>query len=67
MKAINIHFETTVNYDLEIEISDKNYERWENGEIDDDELLEMYQDKIESIQADFDLNEGDLDTNYWME
>jgi len=67
MQAINVHFETTVNYDLEIEISDKNYERWEKGEIDDDELLDMYQDKIESTQAEFDLNAGELSTERWME
>ena len=67
METIKVSVETTVNYEIELEVSDKNYEKWENGEIDGDELLDIYEEKLLNTVAKEDLNSFDADSNFWME
>jgi len=61
MRTISVQVEATVNFEVEIDISDKNYEKFENGEIGSDELEEIYQDKIQNAVSKYDLNCGDID------
>ena len=60
MENITVHIEANLEYDVEIEISDANYRKYENGEIDDEELLEIYEDKINDAAIEADRDTADF-------
>lgn len=60
MENITVHIEASLEYDVEIEISDANYRKYENGEIDDEELLEIYEDKINDAAIEADRDAADF-------
>ena len=66
MAQITIDVETKVTYQVEVEISDEDFEAWDNGELDEADLLDMYEDEIREVQSDFDLNSGDLSSELWV-
>lgn len=57
MKKVILTVEETqkATYDITIEVKDKDLQRYEDGEIDDQELIEMYEEKVDKATADADL------------
>lgn len=60
MQTMNVQIKAEVEFEVEIEISDKAYEQYENGELDGYDLAEMYDKKISKATSEFDLNMGDI-------
>ena len=57
MKKVTLTVEETqkATYEITIEVKNKDLQLLDNGEIDDQELIEMYQDKVDKATAVADL------------
>lgn len=67
METITINFETTVEYTIDIEISEEDFKLYNNGEIDSDDLIEKYEDEIRREQTKIDYNELESSSYLWIE
>ena len=67
METITINFETTVEYNIDIEISEEDYELYINGEIDSNDLIEKYEDEIRKEQNKIDYNTLESSSDLWIE
>lgn len=58
MKKVTLTVEETqkTTYDITIEVKNKDLKLYEDGEIDDQELIEMYQEKVDEATANADYN-----------
>lgn len=60
------HMTIDFNYQVEVEISNKDREAYRTGELDQVGLLAKYKDDMRKAQSNFDLNSEDLSLKMWV-